>query len=443
MNFTIELNVNNKLPFLDVLVDTSNGKFHTSVYHKPTNTGHCLNYKSECTDKYKNSVITNYLNRAYKISSTWKDFHHEVLHIKQVLINNNYPNKIVDDHIQIFIQNKLKTNNKPRDNNSIKIYYQNQTHGQYKIDERIIKDIVSRNTSCTKSDQQLRIIFYYKNKKTHNLVMKNNLTPTLPTLQQRGLVYKFQCPLPHSKAVTYIGFTQTTLSRRLTMHGQNGSIYNHFINSHNCKPTRDQLTENTIIITRDTDRYKLAIKEALIIINDSPSLNIQFDNFSNILKLHHRNSSQITDSCQISKYKTKSEYSEGNVISQINQNPPSYNNTQILANPPPLLHSSNVRISEADENINSHIDMERVLLRFGINCNNLTIVPLEKYYWWYFGDLEPSLQDRSPSFLDPCELQQQDKSNNFVDESTLTISQRIRTLRRSTISKYKSHKPCS
>ena len=68
LKFSYELGINSKLPFLDVLVDNNGSRFGTSVYHKPTDQGRCLNYKSECPDKYKLSVINNYLNRAFKIS---------------------------------------------------------------------------------------------------------------------------------------------------------------------------------------------------------------------------------------------------------------------------------------------------------------------------------------------------------------------------------------
>ena len=97
LNFTNEVNVENKLPFLDILVDTSNNNFHTSVYHKPTDHGKCLNAHSECVEKYKNSVINNYLTRAYKVTSSWTEFHNEVVFIKQKLINNNYSNRAVDN----------------------------------------------------------------------------------------------------------------------------------------------------------------------------------------------------------------------------------------------------------------------------------------------------------------------------------------------------------
>ena len=292
LNFTYELNVNNKLPFLDILVDTNNNTFHTTVYHKPTDHGKCLNANSECVSKYKNSVITNYLNRAYKVSSSWPDFHNEVMHIKQKLVNNNYSNNVVDAQIKIFLQKKLSTSvNQEEKRTLIPIYYQSQTHLNYKIEERAIKNIVLNNSRCSDPDKKLNIVFYYKNIKSANLVMRNNMAPPPSTLQQTNVVYLFQCPLPHSQAETYVGLTQTTLSRRLTMHGQDGSIYKHFVTSHSMKPSREQLTENTSIIAKASDRYKLLIKEALLIMKHSPSINKQYDNFTNILKLHaHRNS---------------------------------------------------------------------------------------------------------------------------------------------------------
>ena len=118
LNFTYELNVNKKLPFLDILIDTSNNSFHTSVYHKPTDQGKCLNANSECVEKYKNSVIVNYLNRAYKVSMTWSDFHNEVRHIKQKLVNNNYSNKVVDLEIKLFLERKFSSPQEQRENKS-------------------------------------------------------------------------------------------------------------------------------------------------------------------------------------------------------------------------------------------------------------------------------------------------------------------------------------
>ena len=287
LNFTYELNIDNKLPFLDVHIDANEEQFKTKVYRKPTSQGNCLNGKSECTEKYKISVIQNYLNRAFKVSQNWEDFHKEVIHIKQLLINNNFSNRMVDSQIKKFLNNTLSPKvNKQEKKTPIIIYHQGQTHNNYKLDEKVIEDIIDKNTKCTDDRKKIKVIFYYKNRKSANYVMKNNMNTSPTTLQQTNVVYKFTCPLPHSQAVEYVGLTTTTLSRRLTCHAQNGSILNHFEESHNSKPTRDQLTINTSIVAKENDKYKLAIKEALVILNEKPIINKQFDNFTNILKLY-------------------------------------------------------------------------------------------------------------------------------------------------------------
>ena len=130
--------------------------------------------------------------------------------------------------------------------------------------------------------------------KTCNLVMKSNTMSKSSPLCQTNIVYRFDSPMPHCKAESYIGMTQTTLSRRLTYHVQSGSIYKHFKQEHEIKPNRDQLADNTSIIAKANNRYKLAIKEALFILEYAPTINKQFDNFVNILKLHTGRNLNVT-----------------------------------------------------------------------------------------------------------------------------------------------------
>ena len=136
LKFTYETSIDNKILFLDTLVDASNNRFHTTVYHKPTDQGQCLNADSECSLKYKKSVIFNYLQRAYKISQNWQDFHAEINYIKQILINNNYSNTIVDDQINSFINSKVHPSHKPDTiPTKLPLFYQSQFHSNYKIEE--------------------------------------------------------------------------------------------------------------------------------------------------------------------------------------------------------------------------------------------------------------------------------------------------------------------
>ena len=78
--------------------------------------GTCINANSFCPERYKTSVIHNYLNRAYKISTNWKDFNTEVNQIKQNLINNNYSNSLFDQILNKFLQQKYEKDNVNQDN---------------------------------------------------------------------------------------------------------------------------------------------------------------------------------------------------------------------------------------------------------------------------------------------------------------------------------------
>ena len=190
-------------------------------------------------------------------------------------------------------------------------------------------------------------------KRTASFVMKNNMAPPDPILRQSNVVYKFTCPLPHRQAAEYIGMTQTTLSRRLTYHGQEGGIYDHFKSLHNLKPTREQLTNNTCIIAKETDSHKLGIKEALYILSLNPSMNKQQDNFANVLKLHKARNASIKPSKFV-----------------IDETP----------------HNENIPIP----------DMKEILLKFGVDPSQFREVQLKDYHWNEFDDTLSVLELPSP-----------------------------------------------
>ena len=159
-------------------------------------------------------------------------------------------------------------------------------HNNYKTDEKILRDIIRTNVICTDPINKINLIIYYRNRKANSLVMKNNSSPPPSTMQQSNLVYAFNCPLSHSKATAYIGYTECTLDRRITGHSYNGSIKQHFMSDHNIKPTKELIANNTTILTKAQDKHRLTIKEALLILKHSSAINRQFDNFQHTLKLH-------------------------------------------------------------------------------------------------------------------------------------------------------------
>ena len=182
LRFTSENSVNNQLPFLDVLLSTNSDiNFNTSVYRKPTNMGLCLNGLSECPDKYRKSAINAYIRRALTHCSSWKTTTEEIDYASQTLINNGYSNKEVDREVRRAIDRWYASSNTatppPTPQEEIKIFYRNYWHSDYKKDENALKEIIENNVKPVNDDNILKIIIYYKNKKTSNLILKNNPAP--------------------------------------------------------------------------------------------------------------------------------------------------------------------------------------------------------------------------------------------------------------------------
>ena len=75
--FTMEVERNASLPFIGVELLNLAPRIKTKVYVKPTYTGLLLHYQSRVDNRYKRSLITTMLDRAYRISSDWLYFSQE------------------------------------------------------------------------------------------------------------------------------------------------------------------------------------------------------------------------------------------------------------------------------------------------------------------------------------------------------------------------------
>ena len=80
------------------------------------------------------------------------------------------------------------------------------------------------------------------------------------------------------------------LERRLQANYNNGSIKTHYQYNHKKILTKEILQQNTTIFSEENNLRKLVIKEAFNILNEWPYINIQFNDFTNVLRFHqHRN----------------------------------------------------------------------------------------------------------------------------------------------------------
>ena len=90
--------------------------------------------------------------------------------IKQALINNGFPNYIVDEQINRMIKNVNQQNKHCTTRLSQQtFFYRNQMHYNYKSDEKILKTLIHRNILPTDPNKKIKLIIYYYKFKTSNL----------------------------------------------------------------------------------------------------------------------------------------------------------------------------------------------------------------------------------------------------------------------------------
>jgi hypothetical protein len=92
LQFTMKLEIDGVLPFLGTtLINKNAGRLETKVCIKPTNTGFMLHYDSDVDVKYTKSLVLTMLNRAFRLSSSWKLFTEECECLEKTFVRLRYP----------------------------------------------------------------------------------------------------------------------------------------------------------------------------------------------------------------------------------------------------------------------------------------------------------------------------------------------------------------
>ena len=91
IKFTMEIEVEGRLPFLDVLVTRSGSSLVTAVYRKPTHTDQYLHFKSNHPRSTKLGILKSMFLRADRICSNENIRGNEKEHIKKAFEKNGYP----------------------------------------------------------------------------------------------------------------------------------------------------------------------------------------------------------------------------------------------------------------------------------------------------------------------------------------------------------------
>ncbi|XP_069941993.1 uncharacterized protein [Cherax quadricarinatus] len=100
INFTVQFDENNSLPFLDVLIIKGNNEFKFKIYRKPTNNCSYVHYYSSHQDRVKLSVFSSMFLRALRICSP-EFIDEEISKIYKIGNDLKYPRNVIDKSFKV------------------------------------------------------------------------------------------------------------------------------------------------------------------------------------------------------------------------------------------------------------------------------------------------------------------------------------------------------
>ena len=270
IKFTVEKEVDGKLPFLDILISKYDILcLHTTVYRKSTYTGLLTNFTSFISIGYKIGLIKTLVDRACKINSTIETLRKDTKFIQEILQKNMYPQHI----IRKFISSDLRTHEPSTTKISTDSmrYFKLPYIGNFST---LVKSKVQKiiKKYC-KSTTSVQLIFTSK-KISSYFSLKDNL----PSHIIPYVVYKYECA---NCKICYIGETTKQFIVRINEHlhtDKNSAIYKHLKNDSDCNSLCG--IESFKIIDRAPTEYQLRIKEAFYIQKFHPSLNKQSESIN-------------------------------------------------------------------------------------------------------------------------------------------------------------------
>ena len=250
------------MPFLDTLVTINgDGSLNTKVYRKPTHTDLYLQWDSHHSIAAKYSVINTLHHRAKAVSSNNQLLKEEEDHPQEVLTRNKYP---------LWALNRVKIKNKTTQ-------VQQQQRTQPNANTRgtignqksymVLLYVKGLSESIKNVGKKHGIQTYFKGGNTiKSLLMtpkdKDHIT------KKSVIIYRFKCKRVDCKD-EYIGELSRTFGDRYKEHLKAPSpIYDH----HNIRGHETSI-ENFSIVGREDQNLIRAIKEAIYIRVNSPSLN--------------------------------------------------------------------------------------------------------------------------------------------------------------------------
>lgn len=279
VKFTIESEINNSIPYLDVTVTRQpDQSIRTKFYQKTISTGRLINYWSSQHLLHKTGTVKNLIHRVYTLTSYENECDNDNI-ILDITTKNNYPKGLVKRLIRGY---KHKMKDKHGTQNII-----NTTTTSTKKYRSIpyIKGLSEKLSKMLKmQNKDLQIAYKNNNGKNFHTRPKDNLNH-----MKSHIIYEVKC----SCNAKYVGLTIQNLKDRMEQHerdmnsAQNSlateelvnktELTKHCANSTSSDLTHKFNTEAPRILCNNKNYYKLQMLETLHIAYTDNTVNKRTD----------------------------------------------------------------------------------------------------------------------------------------------------------------------
>lgn len=268
LQFTIELEKNEKINFLDLTIHKKNNSLQTEWFTKETWSGRYLNFLSNHPLSQKKSVVIGLADRAISLSDpTFRP--KSIKKAKQILYKNNYPKTLVHNIFKERIKQFYNSHNKSK-----------KTTNKIHISLPYIHELSEK---IRKSLKSLDLIVCHK---SYNTLKSNfsQLKTKTPQNKKSHVIYQIPCSNNNCNKV-YIGQTSQHLENRIKTHKytQNCSTA---LNKHE-KSTKHKFDyDKTKILATEKNDKKRCILEMIHIKKNPNSVNDKTE-INHLSKIYH------------------------------------------------------------------------------------------------------------------------------------------------------------
>lgn len=271
VKFTLEVENNGCLNYLDMSLLRVNGEIRCKWYQKPTASRRYANFLSVQPMHIKKNVAANLARRIIGLSH--KSYRHEMIQVgRKILIENCYPHKFVEKIFRQVIGNVNR-------NVSQKV-----PQKEIKLEKAIPLPYVpflSENISSI-----LKLFGYQVVDCRYNTLefLMSRLKAKTPVLQESGLVYKIPCS---NCDVSYIGQTKQLLRKRVSQHRNDGGELTAL--KHHQRELGHQFNFNQVeILCREGKLFPRLVREMIEILKHGESVCNSRADVSGLSALYHQ-----------------------------------------------------------------------------------------------------------------------------------------------------------